>query len=859
LFNLDSYNMTSRTHKRHRGHNQDDVDFFFKVPTQEPYLGNYLPSKSRTEPSFVPEFIPKGSVTDRVKKALETEKSEEEKAQDRSLVNSGLNALTLSRSIRPSHTKLEDLEKVRAKLSKAASIVHEAGVENAQSYLDQIGLEKYKIDPMSNSDGMVVKGPDGVEMAWRGSQANKLADWKTNAQIAFGQEAGSQHMTDALEMYDRAVAKYGTVEHVSGFSLGGKTALHVGQLRDVPTTAFNPHLGIAELNKINPSKPATILRTSTDVASVGLALSKVGDKVTVKSFAPIENSLNPWDSHLIKNFTDRPEDPKKLSKSKLEKVAADHENYAVKIKELEHFMSADDAIKSGKSFSEWAQQEHGKLGLKDVMHNESGFTKNLNIENPLLETWHRMGGEYAPHEAKSLVDNFKAAPVSNGETRGANKIVNDMFGGYESKPNWKVAEGRPILENMISDIMEGNKLKEPSVNNTPYETLDVNKWGKPTVNKFFNARETLSLGHEKRPRFAAPENPTYTGSTFTTSTTGDTASFMDKINALENLVGTEYVPPDFAGGGGVSFLDTFNALESEVGDNVMRIDEALKAPTEISVDATADLRETLNRKYAMKDGLGFDRDELARMSADDPFKKRAGYLKKKSNSVYEGLVADGRIERPPTEADPYAFEQKMGLTQNEKSKFIENVGDRETMFNEMNDTFHGLSKTLDESFFTPIAEIQPSFASKMKGALHPTSIGTGLFSGYLANKAINTIDSEHKLGEFLDTGLEGALAGGFGSMAMGALGGAGIGFLPEVAIGAAAYLTQDYANKGIRWFEEKLGVNEGSDFENATATIGSAAAAGALAGSFIPGFGTLAGAGLGALAGGASYLFNKFF
>lgn len=151
-------------------------------------------------------------------------------------------------------------------------------------------------------------------------------------------------------------------------------------------------------------------------------------------------------------------------------------------------------------------------------------------------------------------------------------------------------------------------------------------------------------------------------------------------------------------------------------------------------------------------------------------------------------------------------------------------------------------------------------------------IGTGLISGFAADKIIDAMDPDHKLGQVGDEATKGAVAGG---MAAGFLGTAAA---PEAAAGAAAWVAGSESGKEITKLTGSAAAGSvGGGAVGGGVAVGTVAAvsagaevAGSLAagseigaalGSIVPGAGTAVGlavgAGVGAAIGGIGFLFGK--
>ena len=579
------------------------------------------------------------------KDAFDREKSDEEKEADKETVTSSGKGLLLARALQPSHKSLDPVEIERAHLAKAGKIASRSGMDSAQDYLNQApGMSDYKIDKdLSTPEGLVVEGPQGVEVSFRGTNKTNLSDLATNLAVATGAGESSEQYKAAQDLFDAAKTKYGKVDHVSGFSMGGGKALKVSAFNDVPGTAFNPHIPLGpSVSLYDPKVPVKILRTTSDMVSLGLATSRLGSKVEVKSFNPVSDSPIPHVSHLLENFTDRHN--QRAEDNHLARLVKQTTDAAVEHGQYDMLKDHMAGVDAGKSFTDHIRDYNGgRSGDRDTIQLEDGshvLSGKILPEHPYVRSWLDAGGEFDKGEIDSILQQKPAVP----EDRGAKVLAEDH-------------------EDFLNGVAE--------IHDKPND---------------------MGLSPEQREEFIASD---------------------------------------------------------ESGQNQIIEDSKQKAI----------------------------------------------------------LHAD-----------------------------------------ELTDYSHPILSAAD-----------PDFLSTLKSSVHPTGLLAGLGSGFLAQRSMRILDPDKSFGEFTDTGIEGALAGGFTALTSAGLGVGSLGLLPEIGVGAGSYLLQSYSAKGISAVEEKLGVTAGSDFETATSDIGSSALTGAAVGSLAGGpVGAAVGAGLGAVVGGLGYLWGKY-
>ena len=209
--------------------------------------------------------------------------------------------------VRPNITELPEDVIELAKFNRAASIYSDEGLESAQQYLEQQGIEGRINDRLSGDAGIVFERPNGdVNVAYRGTRPTNINDLKTDVDIIMGSKnmKDLQHVKTSETMLKGAIDEYGLGairnQGISGYSLGGGTAIHLGSEYNIPTTTFNPLLGKSAVMDLSRDPIHTMYRTTTDFASIGAGINPKG--FNINTIQPFEDSLNPIVSHSLDNF-----------------------------------------------------------------------------------------------------------------------------------------------------------------------------------------------------------------------------------------------------------------------------------------------------------------------------------------------------------------------------------------------------------------------------------------------------------------------------------------------------------------------------------------------------------------------------
>ena len=171
----------------------------------------------------------------------------------------------------------------------------------------------FNIDPeLSTKESLVLvnnENPNDIKISYRGSKMDNVGDWVSNAKILAGQEqiAGIENRFEESSNQIKAVkAKYGVLPNeLLGTSRGGTLAITNGNKFGIDTNTFNPFIGKNLLTDTETSATHTVFRTTEDLASIGLGFKTNLANYKINSIRPLKDSVNPAQSHYLKNFYER--------------------------------------------------------------------------------------------------------------------------------------------------------------------------------------------------------------------------------------------------------------------------------------------------------------------------------------------------------------------------------------------------------------------------------------------------------------------------------------------------------------------------------------------------------------------------
>lgn len=290
------------------------------------------------------------------------------------------------------------------------------GAAAAQRYLNANGLGRFKVDAeLTTRETLVAVDPatGEVRIGLRGTQIptgvrqlpDTVADVRQDLRVIRGQSNVNEAYEPTFRTVDETFARYGRVDEVVGYSLGGNRALAVArrfpQVKQVDL--FNPLIGARDVSLAmtdpSVSQRVTIHRTSEDYAS-GPARSI--ERLTGVSVAgqTIDYAENPaiGNPHALEHFN-----------GTAARGGGDHAHTV-----------ASNNFKA-------AMQDHGKLLTVDMMRSyvdqQLSFTdfvsvndKGLNdprlalAEDPRVAMWMLAGGSLTPAEENVLGTNGDVLP-----------------------------------------------------------------------------------------------------------------------------------------------------------------------------------------------------------------------------------------------------------------------------------------------------------------------------------------------------------------------------------------------------------------------------------------------------------------
>ncbi len=359
---------------------------------------------------------------------------------DKRKKNEIITGIAINRAVIPNTDELSETEQNRAKLSKASKIAYmnDDDFRTAQDYMNENNLGEIDKE-LSNSSSLVIKTPDGdTEIHYRGTAITNKPNYQdliTDASIITGTEQGvlansnlgkPSQLIEAEQQLQRTLGKYGSVEHLGGYSRGGGMALSLGNKYNIPTTTFNPLVGPKTIAGSNSTTAKhTIIRTTEDPTTIGLAFSSPNsDNWEVKAIKPLDKYSsniplkNVYDAHRLDNFTE--DGPRKIQEAEITK--AQNNQVSASRKQLERVMLGDmrDSIRNGDSFTEYMT----KFNPGDSQITPNGKRlKGTRIygNDPYTEGWRSAGGRFSEGEAKFIND-----VRENGENAEPHREPNEI-------------------------------------------------------------------------------------------------------------------------------------------------------------------------------------------------------------------------------------------------------------------------------------------------------------------------------------------------------------------------------------------------------------------------------------------------
>ena len=211
--------------------------------------------------------------------------------------------------------------KFYAFMSKAAYF--EGDENDIADFFEEHGLKAWKLDTdlSSQKNSVFTNSSTGeVVISYKGTNPKNVEDLGDDAFIAspFLWESDTSRFKGAQNLYEAVESKYGKSNiSITGHSLGGSIAMHVGERADVPTFSYNPGISAgAALDTHNNNKTKSIIyRTSTDIVS-GFAADVLGDNRRVVTVP--QSQTGAFGNHALENFWEDKQPGKKTFEDRID-------------------------------------------------------------------------------------------------------------------------------------------------------------------------------------------------------------------------------------------------------------------------------------------------------------------------------------------------------------------------------------------------------------------------------------------------------------------------------------------------------------------------------------------------------------
>ena len=389
-------------------------------------------------------------------------------AEDRRKKNEIITGIAINRAVIPNTEELNDIEQDRAKISRASKIAYlnDDDFRAAQDYMDKNNLGEIDTE-LSNDSSLVVKRPNGdTEIHYRGTAITNKPNYQdliTDASIITGTEQGvfgssnlgqPAQIREAEQQLQRTLTKYGSVEHLGGYSRGGGIALSLGNKYNIGTTTFNPLVGPKTIASSNTTTSKhTIIRTTEDPTTIGLAFgSPNSDNWEVKAIKPLDKYSskiplkNVYDAHRLDNFTD--DGPRKQREAEI--TRAQNRQVEASRKQTERVMLGDmrDSIKMGDSFTEY-MSKYNRGDTEKTPNGDRLKGTRIYGNDPYTEGWYKAGGRFTEGESEFINEvREKGEDASpHKEPIGEKKI--QKFLGFDDKMIG--GRGEDIMSSLVDD------------------------------------------------------------------------------------------------------------------------------------------------------------------------------------------------------------------------------------------------------------------------------------------------------------------------------------------------------------------------------------------------------------------------
>ena len=775
------------------------------------------------------------SILEKQEKKPDTKKNKKKKEETKIKVQKALSKLvnnyTFKKSSDITHEELPPEAIEDAKLVEIGTKYYKMNGIDSENYVAQSeGLDpNWKIDEeLSDSRGVVFNNEKTgkTKIAFRGTDAKgrNLDDIQTDAQIWMGSEGNSEHFKSAREQTRKTIEKYGKENtSTTGYSLGGNKSLDMGLTYDIPSTGFNSFIGknIVKRPDIFTSTKHQIWRTREDLPSVQTAYLQGKSNIdigVVKTRGSNLRSMNPYLAHELKNFTSNEDRSKTKDKSPLIQNMDDLVDHATKHGELQIF---NKMINQNK-------------GVNPIDESPSIFQSNLEQRINAMPKKSHLPKFPIPKELAVIDEHDEnGIPLSENIEVGVNPLAIKGKGKSFIRPvtedisvnvNPLLQTSRDIsIEPSYPRQVPRNAYVEPlnidlAANTSNEELNDLLRFTQEQLRNRPIRKKTAKLDTKTKNKLTGLRNKTKP------EPTRQSNLLENQADRIEDRLGLEFNEP-IKGTGGL-FPPQF---KRETPKDTIPTAEVVPEPviqtksfTEFAVGNGIPVRSNIHKALWVKSGgklmdfekEGFNENEIQHFNTNEE-------------------LADFK---------------DMDLT------------DRSNELNSHSETQNRMESELNSIDKSGIRSGDFSYGGEIARAVHPSNLIVGLGSGVLAKVAMSKyIDPVLKQDK--DSDIRTAEEGAITSSVL------GTALAPEVASGAVGYVAGKEATQGIYKGIKSLGGNEdtalslsdigGGAAGGAAAGLTGTIAASALAGSAIGPEGTIIGAGVGALLGGAAYGLGK--
>tara|TARA_R110000772_G_scaffold49627_4_gene114249 strand:- start:6327 stop:8945 length:2619 start_codon:yes stop_codon:yes gene_type:complete len=788
-----------------------------------------------------------------------------------------LDNFNLTKIVKPTLTELDESTIMKAKMVQASKIANVNDFNTAQDYLDNNKIP-YSIDTdLSDSETLILHNPEtgDVKLASRGTQITNAKDLMADGMAIAGNESNNPEFVKAEVQGQKAITKYGkaNVSEGLGFSLGGAKQIYVTDVLGIPnSTTFNPLITLNAVNKGKSSTQHRIVRTTEDLPSTMIGFKGLvsnADNWTVDSILPKKISLDVREAHKHSNFLDN---DGRVSKSQLNDLLTNVSNTGKRkgeaeiIRDMANYFENKNPIRPISNND--APTADPLLRTKQASHSHNDpfldhYIQRTTREDGISFRDQMLRNEpvtFSREESDILNDLMQGNPTSGKRT---NKIRNKIPDVLKNKTDY--SKEKQEIKNDLQDINEELPQHEELHNNfSPEDVKGTSaearyKASQFARNRLIGRKEDLNNRLEEIEQLEQNESQEWKSRI-------ENNPYENNIKSHEDLLNNLIPKPN----------------KIILKDNLNRIDPLLTQETEPIIPTES--IPTENKTYTdfmhnFQSRQGTD----TRMNNGKPELKSNRFNKgSKFHSLWEemgGSFTQKELNHfdslPDTETSDFALSQKERHFMMEDS-----INGRDEQIKQYTEDHIDSVNEADNYTSIPDGENvggKRSVTNDLIRAGSPTNFLIGYYASKLTNKGLDMIDPLIHLNPIEKEATSGAISALLTDAAIAGLSGAGPASVltfeiaaPVLVAGAVGGVVGGETYQAL----DKKGVIAPVNSAISGAAAGASAAAtgmlvaagaaaatgGAIGTAFDPvtfGLGTVIGAGIGGLAGEASYLMGK--